>query len=168
MKQTPIVIIVGAILFGSIVFWTIQSNKPFNPELTPTPSSSSTPSVTPTPTAPPKKVIQKPTPTPALIAQDVQNHQQFVDILDPLNRRLALDATCTSLVPSQVAYPNDLEIMLDNYESAQPRILTIGGRQYSIEAHSWIFITLHSDTLPAKLPIFCQAMELGQIDLLAK
>lgn len=168
MKQTPLVIIVGALLFGGIVFWTIQSDKSLDPVPTSTPSISSAPTVTPTPTATPKKVLQKPTPTPALIATEMQNHQQLVDILDPLNRRLALDATCTSLVPSQVAYPNDLEVMLDNYESSQARILKIGGREYSIEARSWIIVTLHSEILPAKLPIFCGAMELGQIDLLAK
>ena len=168
MKQTPLIIIVGAILLGIIVFWTIQSDKPFDPASTPTPSVSSAPTATPTPTATPKKVIKNSTPTPDLIVQEVQSHQRLVDVLDPLNRRLALDANCTSLVPSQVSYPNDLEIMIDNYESAQPRILKIGGREYSLDAHSWIFTVLHSDSLPVRLPIFCGAMELGEIELLAK
>lgn len=168
MKQTPLIVIVGAILFGVIVFWTIQSDNPFDAQMTPTPSVSSSPSDTPTPTATPKRVILSPKPTPGLIAKDVQNHQQLVELLDPFNRRLALDADCTALVPSQVAYPNDLEIMIDNYNSAIARVLRIGDKQYSLDAHSWILVTLHSDALPAKLPIFCGAMELGQIDLLAK
>jgi len=129
------------------------------------PTVLSTPTATPSPTP---TIKRSPKPTPGIIVKEVPNYASMVALLDPYNRYFAVDKDCTSIVPSQVEYPNDVQIMLDNKDSDKARILKIGGRQYSLEAHGWIITTLHSDTLPARLPIYCGDMELGAIDLVGK
>ena len=78
---------------------------------------------------------------------------------------MVLDENCTSIVPSQIVYPNNTQIMLDNTFSISPRILTIGDHQYSLDARDWILVTLNSKNLPARLKMFCGPMELGEIEL---
>ena len=67
-------------------------------------------------------------PLPAMTAQETPNYDAWKKALNPLNRYLALDKDCTSSVPSQVTYPNNTQIMLDNTASDVARVLKIGSR----------------------------------------
>lgn len=141
-----------------------ENNADISASSSPTPVSTSSPEATTTV----RPVKRSPTPTPGIIVTEAPTYKDWVKLLDPQNRRLALDKDCTSIVPSQVDYPNNTEIMLDNTVSATSRILKIGDHEYALGAHSWILTTLHSDTLPARLTMFCGNMELGQLDLVAR
>ena len=131
----------------------------------PTPSATLEVSVTTTPTP---SVKRTPRPSSGVIAKEVRTYEQWITLLDPYNRYLELDKTCTSITPSQVEYANNTEVMIDNRTSDKARILKIGTRQYSLEPHGWIIATLQSSSLPARLPMYCGDMELGAIDLIGK
>jgi hypothetical protein len=100
-----------------------------------------------------------------VVIQELPSYQALAKEFDRTNRWLVLDKDCSSIVPSQVDYSNNTQIMLDNTASTKARVLKIGGRQYSLEAGSWILATLSSPTLPMDLPIFCENIELGKLTL---
>lgn len=117
----------------------------------------------PTPTP---KIIQTIKPSPVLLVEEVDPYSNWVKELDPESRRLSIaNDDCSQLVPSNVIYPNNTKIMLDNSFSDKAHILKIGDNEYSLDARGWLIVTLSSSQLPAKLPIYCGSMELGQIDL---
>jgi hypothetical protein len=166
-KNIYIYTIIAVVIIGGVVFWMGQNKKGGgNVEVSslvspsPTPSQSFVPSQTP-------KVSAKnsPKPTPTLDVKVTSSYQGWVDVLDPIGRHLVLNEDCTTIVPSQIAYPNNTKIMLDNTFSTLPHILKIGSQGYSLDAHSWIMITLSSKELPTRLTIFCGSMELGGITL---
>jgi len=164
MKRNYIYAIVAVVVvIGVIILWTSRDDKTNNiadvPTVSPSPVQSAIPSQTP------KSIKSSPKPTPGLIFTEEKGYQYWVDLLEPIGRWLLLDKDCTSIVPSQVAYPNNTQIMLDNTLSAEPRVLKIGDKDYPLKAREWSFITLSSPTLPAKLTMFCGPMELGQLDL---
>ena len=164
MKKNYIYIIVAVVVIGGALFWMIRNNKTDNiadisVSVSPSPSSIQSPVSTP------KLTKNTPTPTPGLVFTEQKGYQYWVDLLEPLGRRLLLDKNYTSIVPSQVAYPNNTQIMLDNTLSAESRVLKIGDKDYSLKAREWSFVTLSSPTLPTKLTMFCGPMELGQLDL---
>jgi len=134
------------------------------PELsdpTPTPSSSAVPVQTPRPT---KKI----NPTPGIIVKELLGYPQLTEIMKEEGTWFALAPDCNSIVPSNVAYYNETQVMLDNTASNQRRILKIGGREYLLEAGEWYLTVLSSTSLPITLPIYCGSMELGSIDLVAR
>ncbi len=107
-----------------------------------------------------------PGPTPGIKAEMVINrYKDLVAQLGPENRRLAIDSSCSTIVPSNLIYKNNTQVMLDNTASVESRTLKIGDRSYELAARGWYITTLYSAKLPAKLTIFCGKMELGQIDL---
>jgi len=120
---------------------------------------------TPTPKITSKSLINTAKPTPDLIISEAEDYLSLAKSFDKENRLLILDKDCLSIFPSQVVYANNTKVMLDNTLSAKPRILKIGGREYSLEAGKWIFATLSSEKLPINLTMYCGAMELGQIEL---
>lgn len=154
---TVVVIIVGV----SIIRRNLNSK--INNVTIPTALTSPSPSPSPSP----KVSLKSPKPSPGIIFREVKNYQYWAGLLEPLNRRLTLSEDCTFIVPSQVAYPNNTQIMLDNTYSNLPRVLKIGTKEYSLAANDWLLTTLSSKELPAKLTIFCGNMELGQLDLVA-
>ncbi len=167
MKTRYIYLAVAVVIIGVASF--LFANKADRPEdiaasLSPTPALTATS----TPGQTPRLSNNNPKPTPGIVITEVMSYEDWVRWLDPQNRRLALDENCSSIVPSQLEYLNDTEIMLDNTASAKPRILKIGGREYSLDARGWILTTLHSDTLPAQLSVYCGSIELGRLDLVAK
>lgn len=128
-------------------------------------STSISPSPTQSTTPTPKLLKNSPKPTPGIIIRELTGYKYWADLLEPLNQRLVLDENCTTIVPSQVSYPNNTQIMLDNTFSSNPHVLKIGSREYSLKANEWLLVTLSSTQLPAHLTMFCGAMELGQLDL---
>ena len=160
IKNTYIYSIITVVVVGGFTFWMSRGDK--NIETVDTTTSVSP---TPTPIQSPNLPKNSVKPTPGLIFTEEKGYQYWVDLLSPLGRHLILDENCTSIVPSQVAYPNNTQIMLDNTLSAEPRVLKIGDKEYSLKAQEWSFVTLSSTTLPAKLTMFCGSMELGQLDL---
>ncbi len=169
-KNIYIYSIIAVIIVGGVVFWMSRDNKTDNIEdtsalvsSTPAPTQSLIPTSTLIPT--PKLTKSTPKPSPKIVITEVNQYQSLVDLLEPLNRRLTLDGNCTSIVPSQVVYPNNTQIMLDNTLSASARILKIGAKEYFLTANGWLLVTLSSSELPAKLTMFCGSMELGQLDL---
>ncbi|KKS13425.1 MAG: hypothetical protein A2735_00425 [Candidatus Yanofskybacteria bacterium RIFCSPHIGHO2_01_FULL_41_21] len=170
IKNTYIYLIVVAAVVGGVIFLMNRDNKTDNIGDTSDLVSSSSEPVqslvpTPTPTPTPKLTKSTPKPSPKIIITEVNQYQFLVDWLDPLNRRLTLDRDCTSIVPSQVAYPNNTQIMLDNTFSPKAQVIKIGTKEYSVTANGWLLVTLVSSELPAKLTMFCGSMELGQLDL---
>ena len=165
MKKNYIYITVAIVaVIGATIFWVNRNNKVDNIADTST-SISPSPSQSLAPTPTPKTIKSSPKPTPGIIAKEGDNYQYWVNLLDSLNRRLTLNGNCTSIAPSQVTYPNNTQIMLDNTLSSEPRILKIGAKNYSLTAKGWLLVTLISPELPAKLTMFCGPMELGQLDL---
>jgi hypothetical protein len=165
IKNIYIYSIIVVAIVGGVIFWASQNGK-FNnvadvSTISPSPSSgqSSVPSQTP------KLSKNTPKPTPGIVITEVKNYRYWAELLDPISRRLVLDENCTSIVPSQVSYPNNTQIMLDNTYSALPRVLKIGGQEYSLDAGGWLLVTLSSTKLPAQLTMFCGSMELGRLDL---
>ena len=120
-------------------------------------------SPTPSPSPLPKSTVVKPTPT--LTVEIIGSYGYWADILDPIDRRMVLDKDCASIAPSQVAYPNNVQVMLDNTASSEARVLKIGTTAYSLDAYEWRLVNLSSNNLPAKLVMFCGSMELGQVEL---
>lgn len=161
-KNIYIYSIIIVAVIGVAIFWMSQNNKADNvadvSTISPSPSQSSTPSPT-------SKLSNSSKPTPGIIVTEVKNYRYWSELLDPISRRLVLDENCTSIVPSQVAYPNNTQIMLDNTFSAEPRTLKIGDKGYSLDAGGWLLVTLSSTKLPAQLVMFCGSMELGRLDL---
>jgi len=171
MKNTYIYLIIIIVVLGAVIFWMGQDKKTDDTNdalslvtLTPTPLATPEPSA-PAGTPTPRSIKSTPKPSPGIVVKEVNQYQSLVDWLDPLNRRITLDENCTSSVPSQVAYPNNTQIMIDNTLSAEPRVLEIGGQDYPVEAHGWILTVLSRSELPAQLKMFCGSMELGQLDL---
>lgn len=161
MKNIYIYAVVAVTVVGSVIFWMGWiDNTADTLMVSPSPEQSLNSSKTPELSG--NKILK---PTPTLIKEVVGNYQYWVELLDPIGRHLLLDENCTSVIPSQIAYPNNTKIMLDNTLSAESRILKIGNKEYPLEARSWTLITLSSTTLPAKLTMFCGPMELGQLDL---
>lgn len=155
--------VIAIVIVVSAVFWMSQGDKDTKNIDMATTSPSLSPTSTPTPTPNiPQNTIK---PTPDLILRETKSHQSWVELFEPINRHLLLDENCTSITPSQVVYSNNTQIMLDNILSAEPRILKIGSKEYSLKAHEWLFVTIGSTTLPAKLTMFCGSMELGQLGL---
>ncbi|MDP4001710.1 MAG: hypothetical protein Q8P69_01545 [bacterium] len=170
IKNTYIYLIVVAAVVGGVIFLMNRDNKTDNTEdisalISSSPIQSLVPTPTPTSTPTQKSIKSTPKPSPKVIAEEVNQYQSLVDWLDPLNRRLILDRDCTSIVPSQVAYPNNTQIMIDNTLSPKSHVLKIGDKEYSINTNSWLMITLSSTELPSRLTMFCGSMELGQLDL---
>lgn len=165
MNKNYLYLAIVAVIIG-VVFFSLANRSDQPENIAVSPSSTSTATSMPSPTS--KLTNSSPKPTPVLVVQEVKNYKYLVDLLDSQNRRLALDENCLSVVPSQVEYPNDTEIMLDNTASARPRIIKIAGREYSLDANGWILTTLHSDKLPAQLSVNCGDMELGRLDLTVK
>lgn len=154
---------------GTIVFLVNRNNKASDGvEESALNSPSSSPEQTPVPTQLPKATAYLPKPSSGIVVTETMSYESWIKWLDPLNRRLVLDKDCTSIAPSQVDYPNDVEVMIDNTASGKSRILNIAGREYSLDANGWILTTLHSDKLPAQLSVYCGSMELGRLDLVAK
>lgn len=168
MKRNYIYVAVAiVVVIGVTIFWTNRNIKVDNVAetstlISPSPSQSSIPSQYP------KSTKSTPQPTPGLIAKEINQYQYWVDRLGPLNRHLVLDENCTSIVPSQVTYPNNTQIMLDNTLSPKSYVLKIGSNEYSLDANSWRLVTLSSPTLPAQLFMFCGSMELGRLDLVTE
>jgi len=129
------------------------------------PSSVPSPTPLPTPRVSPKASLQ-PKPTPTLIFKEEMTYEQLTEALGAKGRWLALAPDCSYIVPSNVTYYNNTEIMLDNTASNVRHILKIGGREYLLEAGEWFLTTLSSPNLPAQLPIYCGTLELGRIDLI--
>jgi hypothetical protein len=126
-------------------------------------SPSPTPTATPTVTPGNSKV---PTPTPGyLIVKESRTYQGWFDELDPENRVLRVYSECDYIVPSNLTYKNNTKIMLDNTGSSENHVLKIGGKEYNLEAGLWYLVTLSSPTVPARLPIFCKGIELGEVEL---
>ena len=168
IKNIYIYSIVSVAIVGGVLFWMSSDDKTDNvvdistlETLSPSPIQSLISKPTPTP----KLIKSTPKPSPKIIVTEVNQYQSLVDWLEPLNRRLVLDKDCTSIVPSQVAYPNNTQIMLDNTFSPKSHIIKIGSKEYSLEANSWLLVTLSETKLPASLTMFCGPMELGQLDL---
>ena len=158
-------VVAGAIVIALFFFLT-KNNKPGNinnPLASITPNISSEPTPALTSTMKPSKTVK---PSPGLIMEEVNNYKQLVTELDKLGRHLAISSDCSYIVPSNVAYHNNTQIMLDNTASTKQHILKIGGREYLLEAGQWFLTTLSSPSLPASLPIYCGSMELGDIDLI--
>jgi hypothetical protein len=156
-----ITVVIVIVAIGLLIYRTKETNNNFDIF-----NSLGSPIPTPTATLAPSQTVK---PTPGIIIQDENlDYQYWAKKLDPLNRYLALDKDCTSIIPSQIDYPNNTQIMIDNTISDKARILKIGKGEYPISAHGWILITLRSNTLPAQFPIFCGNMELGRLDLLAQ
>ncbi len=106
-----------------------------------------------------------PKPTPGIKIEVINRYKDMAAQFDIGARHLVLDETCSTIVPSNVAYKNNTQIMLDNTASTEPRTLRVGDRSYEIAAKGWYITTLYSDKLPAQLTIFCGNIELGQLDL---
>lgn len=153
------------VIAGGVFFWMSQkggvSNNTDNVLVSTSPSPAQSVTLSPTPKLP--KNSSKP--TPGIIIKELTGYKYWADLLDPLNRRLVLDENCTTIVPSQVTYPNNIQIMLDNTFSSNSQVLKIGSREYSLKANDWLLVTLSSSQLPAHLTMFCGSMELGQLDL---
>lgn len=164
MKIEKNIYIYGAVvvvIVGGLIFWMGRGdNTTDTSTASPSPEQSLNPSKTPELSN--NKTFK---PTPTLIKEIVGDYSYWVDLLEPLNRRITLDENCTSSVPSQVAYPNNVKIMIDNTLSAEPRVLRIGDKDYPVEARGWILTVLSRSELPAQLKMFCGSMELGQLDL---
>ena len=128
--------------------------------LSPTPTIS--PEISPT-NAPVIKTTSNP--KPGIIAQDIKDFNYWFQQLDPQNRVLAVYDECSYMVPSNVAYPNNTQVMLDNTRSEQNHILKIGTKEYALSAKEWQLVTFSSPTLPINMTIFCKNIELGQIEL---
>jgi hypothetical protein len=171
-KINVIILAVVVIICGAIIVFSRNDKKnnfediilptsfsPF-PTSTATLSPSISPKKQPVPSV--KKTV---TPTPGLSVKNIDDYESWVKVLDPLYRHLVLDQNCESIKPSQIAYPNGVQIMIDNGNSTLPRLLKIGPQEYFIGADEWLLITLKSQTLPAELKISCGAMELGSIEL---
>jgi len=160
-----IALAVGVLLIA-IYFIGGSGNNINNEEAVLNPQSSS--SFSPTPTLTPRpKSSQAPSMTPGLIVKEITSYDDLVKMLQKEGRHLALASDCSFIVPSNVNYYNNTSIMLDNTGSTERRILTIGGREYLLEAGEWFLTTLSSSNLPAQLPIYCGQMELGRIDLIS-
>ncbi|MEK9157918.1 MAG: hypothetical protein AAB638_01905 [Patescibacteria group bacterium] len=163
IKNTYIYSVVAVVVIGGFIFLMNQDSKTGdvvdNFEFVVSPTPTFIPTLTPTP------LKSSPKPTPKLIVKEINQYQYWVGVLEPINRRLTLDENCTSIVPSQVSYPNNTKIMLDNTFSASPRVLKIGNQEYSLPANDWELITLSDSKLPAQLNMFCGSMELGQLEL---
>ena len=166
ISMTVAVFVIGGVLISRNTRDGVVRGPEISDSLSPAPVAVSSPEATAT--SMPIKRSAKPTPTPGIIISEVVSYDAWVKWFDPQNRRLALDKDCTSIVPSQVDYPNNVEIMLDNSASAKARILKIGGREYSLNAHAWIVTTIRAEKLPANLPLFCGDMELGSLTLVAQ
>lgn len=168
-KKIYVISIIIVAMVGATLFWVYKNDKAGNGvEETILNSPSSSPNQSSAPTRSPKATAYIPKPSSGIIITETMSYESWIKWLDPLNRRLVLDKDCTSIVPSQVDYPNDVEVMIDNTASGKARILNIAGREYSLDAHGWILTTLHSDKLPAQLPVYCGDMELGRLDLVVK
>ena len=131
-------------------------------DISPTPDFSLNPEPSPTPTPKPNGSAK---PTPGLIVKEVKTYEQLTAEFEQQGRWIAINADCTGLVPSNVTYHNNTEIMLDNTASTERHILKIGSREYLLEAGEWFLTTLSSSTLPVHLPIYCDSngIELGDI-----
>ena len=126
------------------------------------------PSPTPTPTPIPSGTMlinATATPKPKLLVKEANNYQALVDELNPKNRVIRVYDECGYLLPSNVAYKNNTVIMLDNTGSAKAHILTIGGKEYALNAGDWILTTLSSPAIPVTMKIFCENVEMGAIEL---
>lgn len=166
MNKNYLYIVVG--LVAVITVAVLLSNKNNAPDvdldtLISTPSLNTEPSPTPVETPRPKPGSTKP--TPGLIFKPIKTYEQLTKEFELEGRWLALNDSCTEIVPSNVTYHNNAEIMLDNTASSTRHILKIGGREYLLEAGEWFLTTFYSPTLPAIWPIYCGSMELGSISI---
>jgi len=162
MKLTKKNWVVVLILVAVVVFVSLNKKSVTDDifDTPPSPTMSLMPSPTPTPTP-----LLTAKPTPGIIVEELPDYYNLAVALDKENRYFALGADCNSIRPSNIAHKNNTQIMLDNAASDKARILKIGDREYSLEAHGWILATLSSPNLPVQLKIFCGSMELGQIEL---
>lgn len=158
-------ILVTIVIVSVAVFLVNKMNKTEDstdfPDITFSPEPSLSPTPIPTPT--PKPSVK---PTPTIIFEETMNYEQLTKTLGEKGRWLVLAPDCSTIVPSNVNYYNNTQIMLDNTASKVRHILKIGGREYLLEAGEWFLTTLSSPTLPAPLPIYCGTLELGRIDLI--
>ena len=110
-------------------------------------------------------VLPTTTPKPHIEIGEVNTYQQLFEKMDPENRVLGIYSECQSIVPSNLSYDNNTEIMIDNTRSSQPHVLKIGPKEYSLDAGAWMLTTLSSETVPVDLSIMCENIELGSIRL---
>jgi len=163
-KNIILLALVGVIVIALIIALNgKEDNEDIDDfSLSPTPTVSTDTSPTGTPVV---KVTADP--KPGIIIKDMPNYDYWFQQLDSKNRVLGIYDECGYIVPSNVAYKNNTEVMLDNTRSNQDLVLKIGDKDYSLEAREWKLVTLSttSPTLPINLPIFCKNIELGQIEL---
>jgi len=159
----------GLVVVAGIILYTV--NRPDDlenydePGVTQNIEPSQSVSASATPMVTPKLSRASAKPTPGLAFSEVKDYKYWADMLDPLYRHLILDKDCTYMEPSQVSYPNNTKVMIDNGYSSVARIIKIGDGEYYLDAGGWILATLSSKSLPAGLKISCGSMELGRIDL---
>jgi hypothetical protein len=167
-KNQYIIILLVVAIAGISIYISLRNKKTNNESLLPSLSFSVTPEATSTPSLNPSSTpkIKKSTPTPAILPGERGNFMDLAKALDPLHRYFLLDKDCTSINPSVVDFPNNVQILLDNGRSSEPRAVKIGQETYNLAAGDWILINLKSATLPVSLPIYCGSMELGRIDLI--
>jgi hypothetical protein len=148
------------------VFFIITLERDSNPEATPTPTPVASPKETATPAPEPTKYILPTTkPKGEIKVEEVGAYERLFAEMDPENRVLGVYAECQQLIPSNVAYKNNTEVMLDNTRSTKSHILKIGNADYSLDAGEWRLVKLSSPTVPINMIIFCEGIELGAIEL---
>ncbi|MEK7506554.1 MAG: hypothetical protein AAB566_00670 [Patescibacteria group bacterium] len=124
-------------------------------------SISPSPSDTPVGTAAKKTAtkVATPGPTPS------QPYSQLVKEYE--GRRIQFDDRCQA-IPKDPTYKNGTAIMLDN-RSAQVRVVTVGGVQYSLAGYGYRLLSLSSPSLPKELSISCGlVLNVGRILLQAQ
>ena len=155
-----VVAVISAVIVAAVVAVNKKPGSDNTADVSPSPTFSLSPSPTPT------QILRSTAkPTPGIIVEELPDYYNLAVALDKENRYFALGADCNSIRPSNIAYKNNIKVMFDNVAWGKARILKIGDREYSLEAHGWILATLSSPNLPVQLKIFCGSMELGQIEL---
>jgi hypothetical protein len=163
MKNTKTIIILAIVIIIAGLSLYFAFNDKDSEIASESPTVSATPEASPSVSSTPQ--IGKPTPKPGINSSGVKTYEQWANELDPLNRHFLFDADCTSVQPSGLDLPNNVTVMLDNSYSKVDRVLELGDKEYQMPANSWQIIVLKADKLPAALPMYCGAMELGRIDL---
>ena len=157
------------IVILTAVLMTNKGNSPDN-DLEILTSASPTPTIEPSPTPSDNSLPQQskniqPKPTPTLIFEVIPSYEVVAELFQEEGRRFVVNDSCTEIVPSNLTLPNNIQVMFDNTDSSLRHIITIGGREYILEAGEWFMPILSSPTVPVRWQIFCGQMELGEIEL---
>jgi hypothetical protein len=152
-------------VFILIVLYIINmpSGTDIEEDYKPSPEPSASESVLPSPTPAKSGVIQ--TNKPELIAKELNDYDYWFNKMDSQNMVLGIYGECTYIVPSNLTYKNNTNVMLDNTRSTKDHVLKIGSTEYALKAGEWKITTLSSKQLPVRLAIFCEGIELGEIEL---